>query len=321
MKELEIRVKDWVFIVGVGVLFGLLLSLLFYILNQDLKRVQTLYFGSLVGLFISSLSTIFISISNQFILPRVDRVFWIVISFIFSFLAGFLGLYIPFYLIELNFKLLSENLLLISTLSGILTYLIGLILYKFISFRNEKEMLNHSLIESRLKFLELQINPHFIFNMLNSIAELIHIDRDRAEESVIKLSKFFRGALDKSSMIELKDELEFVQNYLYLENIKHTQRLILNIDRESNLNFQVPKFSIQLLVENSIKHGLIQDRDLHIKISISDREVNVIDDGAGFESLKMGVGLKNLKERLKLLTNGELRAISRDGVTKFTIKL
>ena len=95
-----------------------------------------------------------------------------------------------------------------------------------------------------------------MFNALNSVSELIFIDKNRAEKAVLELSKFLRNAINNRSLVTVEDEILMVKIYLNIENIRFDDKIVLHIkDLEIIKDRQIPKFSIQLLVENAIKHG------------------------------------------------------------------
>ena len=201
-----------------------------------------------------------------------------------------------------------ENIFAISVAVGILTYIVGALLYRFVKMRNHKELVDNEYIQSRLRSLETQLNPHFLFNALNSIAELIHQDPQKAEIAVLKVSSFLRNTMNESTLISLKDEIKNVNDYVELENIRFNGKIKLNIEQQIPF-FHVPKFSLQLLVENAIKHGFNNSgNDLNIWISfdIKNKKIVVRNDGNKMDSTRFGIGLNNLKQRIELLCNGSI---------------
>jgi two-component system, LytTR family, sensor kinase len=173
--------------------------------------------------------------------------------------------------------------------------------------RNAKEVVDQHYVQSRLRSLETQLNPHFLFNALNSIAELIHQDPDKAETAILKVSTFLRNTMDEQACIPLKDEIRNVHDYVELENIRFSGLIHLHVG-ESMPKVGVPKFSIQLLVENAIKHGMIAKKELHISLSY-DLEKNTLslqNDGKAMHSTTFGTGLTNLAQRLELLCKGKI---------------
>lgn len=176
------------------------------------------------------------------------------------------------------------------------------------SLRTQKEEIDYKLLQSRLGSLEMQLNPHFLFNALNSIAELIHQDTEKAERAIIKVSSFLRNTMNEETLISLKNELENVNAYIQVENIRFDNKITITTPRVFP-NWMVPKFSIQLLVENAIKHGIMPDeRALNIYIFCKEDEKTIVieNDGRPMDDIKFGVGLNNLNQRLDLLCKGHL---------------
>ena len=140
--ELKITLKDWIYITIIGAFLGFFISLCFYFLSYDLQNISTIIFSTSSAIFISLFSFFLITISNKFILPKVKQKFWYLISFIFSFLSGFLGFSFSFLLFSFgDFKIiyiLSSFWIYISITIGFLTFLVGLILHQFISMKYKK---------------------------------------------------------------------------------------------------------------------------------------------------------------------------------------
>lgn len=204
---------------------------------------------------------------------------------------------------------------------GILTYIVGALLYRFVKMRNEKEVVDHDYVESRLRSLETQLNPHFLFNALNSIAELIHQDPDKAETAILKVSTFLRNTMEEKARIPLKDELRNVGDYVELENIRFSGKINFKIAGDMP-RISVPKFSIQLLVENAIKHGFETYKVLSIILSYDKDKKSLIltNDGKPITSSRFGTGLTNLEQRIKLICKGSLVITDKQKPT-FTIYL
>jgi len=313
--ELEIRTQDWLYIIVIGILFGATLSSLGYqLLSQPL--IDGALFGALLGFFITLFSLAFITLMNTVLLPKLEKRYWNIMALLFSFFSGFLGsLSTIFLAVYLPLKVIEDildNALGIAAAIGILTYIVGALLYRFVKMRNEKEQVDHHLVQSRLRSLETQLNPHFLFNALNSVAELIHTDPDKAEDAVLKISAFMRNTMQEKALIPIRDEMRNVRDYVDLENIRHNNRIALHASISRGVEtLQIPKFSIQLLVENAIKHGLGK-RPLHIDITVNRESIRVANDGASMERFEPGIGLSNLQERLERLCNGSLEIVSFD---------
>jgi len=178
---------------------------------------------------------------------------------------------------------------------------------------NEKATLAISNNEMRLSLLKSQINPHFLFNTLNSISTLMNTNKAKARQMMTMLGDIFRYALDSNSVREvpLDDELTFIRNYISIQQVRFGDRLkyVEDIDRNC-LSLTIPPMVLQPLVENSVKHG-ITPKEEGGTITVSIKRVNemanfrVADDGIGlanktdFESSNSGVGLVNSDMRLQ----------------------
>ncbi len=171
--------------------------------------------------------------------------------------------------------------------------------------------LEKSKTKAELEALQAKINPHFLYNSLNSIASLVHIDPDKAEQMTLLLSKLFRYVTNKKAdyFDTLENELEMVATYLEIEQVRFGDRLSFKIivREESLKSAQVPRFLIQPVVENAIKHGIsrIADRGV-IEVRVS-KEQNVLriivhDNGPSFpEPISGGYGLQSIQNKLRLL--------------------
>ena len=323
--ELKITLKDWIYITIIGAFFGFFISLCFYFLSYDLQNISTIIFSTSSAIFISLFSFFLITISNKFILPKVKQKFWYLISFIFSFLSGFLGFSFSFLLFSFgDFKIiyiLSSFWIYISITIGFLTFLVGLILHQFISMKYKNESIKSQMLETKLKALENELNPHFLFNALNSVSELVYQDPKKAEHAIIHISKFLRNAISKDSLIKLETEISMVQTYVNIENIRFDEKIVLNIENyDEYKNIKIPKFSIQLLVENAIKHGYLSET-LNIDIKFLKDKIIVENDGKITKEINFGTGLTNLKSRLKLQKIGTLSANVLEDKMQFVIEL
>ena len=323
--ELKIAPKDWLYIIIIGAFFGFFISLCFYFISYDLQNVSTIIFSTATAVFISLFAFFLITVSNKFILPKVNQKFWYLISFVFSFLSGFLGFSFSFLLFSFtDFKILhiiSPFWIYISVTIGFLTFLVGLILHQFISMKYKNESIKNQILETKLKALENELNPHFLFNALNSVSELIYQDQKKAEIAVIHISKFLRNAINKQSLISLETEISMVKTYVNIENIRFDEKIVLNLaDFEEFKNIQIPKFSIQLLIENAIKHGY-SGNILNVNLEFFKDKIIVSNDGKISTNIKYGTGLSNLQKRLEIQKIGNLSYEIRDDKMQFIIQL
>lgn len=186
--------------------------------------------------------------------------------------------------------------------------------YHFFSKTISQEMhvlqMQASQNEIELKSLRSQINPHFLFNSLNSIRALIDIEPKLAKEGVTTLSNLLRKSLvqGKNAFITLEEEVDLVKNYLDLEKIRFEERLhvLWEVDEEL-LSFQIPPFLIHTQVENAIKHGiskLIHGGDIIIIIQKNNStgiRIEIKNSGKIFENQSdTAIGIENTKRRLFL---------------------
>jgi two-component system, LytTR family, sensor histidine kinase AlgZ len=190
-----------------------------------------------------------------------------------------------------------------------------------------EERMKKSLMEARLRSLESRLNPHFLFNTLNTISSLIVENPALAEQTVGRLAALLRFSLDvaNQSMIPLSQELTMVQDYFEIEKARFGDRFLGRIEAPEELRqFQVPSLSILSLVENSLKHGISSKTSGGECIIIASMQmpdnrlsIEVCDNGPGFDlaSIPEGHGLENLVERLEALfgEKGRLNVFRRDG--------
>ncbi len=205
---------------------------------------------------------------------------------------------------------------------GLVVLVWSLIYFSVHYFENYKKAEIEALIweaavkDFELKTLKSQLNPHFMFNALNSIRALIRVDPPNAQNAITKLSNILRYSLkiDRIETVSLEEEIGTVSDYLELESIRFEERLKyrIEIDPASN-RVEIPPMMIQTLVENGIKHGiskrteggeiLIQSFVIDSKLHIQIKNTGQIDD----EALKnsTGFGINNTKHRLNLLYGEE----------------
>lgn len=309
--RLKILISDWIYIVLIAFFLGFFISFVFFFLNEQLQNISTIVFTTTSSVIISIFAFILITISNEYVLPRIKEKYWYLISFLFSFLSGFLGFLFSIYIFSISdfniIKMVMPYSLYISITTGLLTFLFGLILHQFISMKYRNESIKTEFLETKIKALENELNPHFLFNALNSISELIYIDKKRAESAILDLSSFLRNAITKDSLITLSSEMQMVNTYVFIENIRFEDKIKLKFKSKDDANIVlVPKFSIQLLVENAIKHGFC-GKELNIDIVYEQNNIKVINDGLiPNKDLLFGTGLTNLQKRLDLLQIGKL---------------
>ena len=190
--------------------------------------------------------------------------------------------------------------------------------YSYYQKYRERELhssqLEARLAQSRLQVLKMQLHPHFLFNTLNAISELIHKDPESADRMLTDLSDLLRLSFENLEVqeIPLKQELEFLEKYLEIEQMRFHDRLTVEMRiAPDTLDASVPNMILQPLVENAIKHGIAPRSsggriDINAVRSNGHLEITVKDDGLGvpfgdFENLPEGVGLSNTRRRLRHL--------------------
>lgn len=175
------------------------------------------------------------------------------------------------------------------------------------------------LLKARMDALSSQINPHFLFNTLNTVSSLIRFDPDAARGVVLKLGHILRRLLRKhETFVPLREELEFIDNYLDIEVARFGRdnlEIIKHIEDEA-LEAFVPSMLLQPIVENCLKHGLapkIGGGKIHLRTASGDGRlrIEIEDNGVGISEEKMphvyveGIGLSNVRERLRVLYGGD----------------
>src|SRR5688572_7522443 len=190
--------------------------------------------------------------------------------------------------------------------------------YSYYQKYRERELqasqLEARLAQSRLQVLKMQLHPHFLFNTLNAISELMHKDPESADRMLTDLSDLLRLSLDNLEVqeIPLKQELEFLGKYLEIEQMRFHDRLAVDIQiAPETLDASVPNMILQPLVENAIKHGIAPRSsggriDINAVRSNGHLEISVSDNGLGvpfgdLDNMTEGVGLSNTRRRLKHL--------------------
>ncbi|AUD02045.1 histidine kinase [Spirosoma pollinicola] len=183
----------------------------------------------------------------------------------------------------------------------------------------EFQLLNLEKLKTRaeLDALQAKINPHFLYNALNSIASLVHDDPDKAEEMTLLLSKLFRYSTGRDGELfaSLADELEMVRTYLQVEQVRFGNRLTFSVEISdpSLSELHLPQFLLQPIVENAIKHGIAKRADsgrIDVRIYEKSGELHlcVHDNGPAFpDDMGGGYGLRSIQDKLKLLYGDDAR--------------
>ncbi len=183
----------------------------------------------------------------------------------------------------------------------------------------QQAALAEAALKSELSALKAQLNPHFLYNVFNTISASVPAQNEKTRELIASLSDLFRYQLKatKTELVPLSEELEFVQKYLELEKARFEDRLKVRIDVPKNVrDAMVPPMILQPLVENSVKHGissLIDGGEISIRIKRNGANIQfeVADTGVGVKDknklFDIGVGLTNTKLRLEKMYGAEMK--------------
>ncbi|PSL49703.1 histidine kinase [Chitinophaga niastensis] len=276
------------------------------------------YLNLLIFIFFGLFSThMFRSLINRF--KWVNYSFESQILLFFGLMTGSgLMLYVGYYFVVIFLLRLSITPVLVGILSSFLITTIWWFLYFIWHYieRNRSSQLDQLKLEATVKELELktikaQLNPHFIFNALNSIRALVDENPQRARTAITELSNILRSSMqiEKAETVSLENELNIVKDYLALEHIRFEERLnvMYEIDPDT-LELQVPPMMLQTLVENAIKHGIsrvISGGSVYITSSLKGMQhvISIENTGQIVENNinGHGFGLQSTRQRLSLL--------------------
>jgi LytS/YehU family sensor histidine kinase len=179
-------------------------------------------------------------------------------------------------------------------------------------------------LESDLKVLQSQINPHFLFNSLNVLVSEIYFDQERAVSYIQHLSDIYRYVLQSTqkNLVDIETELDFLHSYIYMFKTKYDDGFQVKIDIANDLlHRKIPPLALQILVENSIKHNaILPGQPLIIKIYTTDNELIISNNINKKNNVSSELtGLKNLNTRYKILANKSI--IINSNETEFKVVL
>ena len=205
----------------------------------------------------------------------------------------------------------------LSSVYAVIFFLWSVLYFTFHYFDQYNKSLKYeaSMVQIELNNLKSQLNPHFIFNALNSIRALVDENPLKAKQAINQLSNILRSSLasDKKGLTKFNDELKIVKDYLGLESIRFEERLKTEFDiHPDSHDFYVPPLMIQTIVENGIKHGisrLTAGGIIQVKTSVvkDTLKIHIRNTGHlnGSHKNNEGLGLKNTMQRLKLIYGEE----------------
>jgi two-component system LytT family sensor kinase len=253
---------------------------------------------------------IMIGVFRQYFRGKNPKQIWFFLLLLVAFIVLLGGL--NFFVIGIH-----ESMMFVTVaIRGVL--IVG-IAYVFSKFLVENEQKNEILLENehlknenllvQLTSLKNQLNPHFLFNSLNTLSWLINEDKEKSQRYLQKLSQVLRYSLSmqEQSLVPLKEELTLLENYIFLLQMRFGDNLkvVKNIE---NIQFKIPPLSLQLLIENAIKHNIISTAS-PMSISIESKANSLIVSNTlniKPNSEGTGIGLVNLNERFKILANCEI---------------
>lgn len=241
----------------------------------------------------------------------------LIIRFIFDFYSILIG---KIDLANFDLRRSINAFVFVMDLNFLIYFAMVFIIYTYYYLKQVKEAekrhskLESQLVNTRMKMLSSQLQPHFLFNTLNSIAVLTDMDTSKAKDTIADLSDFLREILYNSdrNRISLDEELRILEYYLNIVNVRFSDHLHIKKEIDDSLLLKrVPAMLLQPVIENSIKHGYSYDHtDLNILVSIYEEGkmlvIKVENDGEPVsethaELMKKGVGLKNIDDRLRNL--------------------
>jgi len=249
------------------------------------------------------------------------RILWVFLGFIVLFFTVDIVLHRLFN--SLGVSQGAEPNHIVKFIASLILCALVITLYEAISFYvqlqrtvAEKAQLERQNIESQLEGLRNQVNPHFLFNSLNTLAYLIPEDADKAVRFLQQLSNVYRYVLEsrEAKIIPLSKELEFLDAYVFLLKERFGENLQVQIVcSEQNRSFGIVPLSLQMLFENAIKHNVISvEKPLHIQVFCENGHL-IIRNNLQRKNQVMdstGVGLQNIRDRYRMLTEMEVEVIA-----------
>ena len=196
---------------------------------------------------------------------------------------------------------------------------------KWIKSVENNEELKRENLQAKYEALKNQVNPHFLFNSLNTLSGIVEQKSESATDFIKKLSDIYRYVLEQSDkeLVSIHDEMKFVEDYLFLSKMRFGEALLFNSNLPASNTIQIVPLGLQMLVENAIKHNIItNDKPLRIEIDMNENNIivkNNIQKKNTVIAKKESLGLKNLKNRYEYLSDSAMEVIESD--QEFIVKL
>jgi two-component system LytT family sensor kinase len=255
--------------------------------------------------------------------------FQLVFALVFTIIASIIIRPILFLVHEKTDSPTIDNLVVLTTAITILLSVIFLGIFVFQRMREsliETEELKRENLVAQNQALRQQVDPHFLFNGLNTLTILIAEDKELAIDFVRRLSKVYRYVLQSKELdlIDLKTELEFVQDYVFAFKMRFGEHFQINIEIPDNcLSLKIPPLTLQILVENAVKHNVIsKEHPLHIHIGTEGNSLAVVRNTLQPKPATISpthIGLNNILTRYRFVSEGIVEVL--EGEKEFIVKL
>lgn len=333
MRGKKIR---FVFMVLVGIIVSILLDV---IINKD-HKVHNQFFDFFISIVITIVAwegNLWIDTFMNFKFPweknPAKRILaQLPISLVFSAFVIYLFMLAFNKYVCTTHQYIKDDFMLVAIILGVLVSITVLLLeISTIFFRNWKKSLveiekyKTENLQAQLQNLKNQLNPHFLFNNLSVLSSLVYKDQDKAVDFINQLSKVYRYLLDNrnNELVSLDNELQFIHSYTYLLQIRFDKNIIFNVDIPTHKkNLLLPPLSLQMLLENAIKHNEISNElPLTINIHITHEMLEVSNNLQLRNSSEVSskTGLQNIKDRYKFFTEKEVEVFQT--TSSFVVKL
>lgn len=190
----------------------------------------------------------------------------------------------------------------------------------------DAERMKREQMATKYESLKNQVNPHFLFNSLNALTNLVYEDQDQAANFIRQLSKVYRYVLDTQSkeLVSLKTELNFLESYIFLQKMRFDDKLTVDISVKGFEERMLPPIALQMLLENAIKHNTIAEEEpLTVSIFIENEEYIVVKNNLQKKRIPLeassGMGLANIKSRYEFLSQTPVEVLETE--SEFIVKL
>jgi len=324
-----------------ALLFTILFSIIFkWIQTGNPFRPDTIMFGAIIFtdlIIIGSVGyTLFKKFSKKSTTQTKKQIIpafliFVIIALVVSLVTISLGVYLYYLAMDLDTSSFLNQLFTVELSSALKQFVVWILLASAFFFYtiwrkgiDREQHLREENLKYRYRNLKSQVNPHFLFNSLNTLSEIIYDNTKKADTYIQKLSGIYRYILDNENtdLVSLEEELDFVEKYFGLQKERDNGKIFLMIDIKDADRYRIIPVSLQLLVENALKHNSISlEKPLEVHIYNTDEYVivsNTLQRKSIIEN-STHTGLSNLRERVKLIMNKEI--IVEEESNRFNVKL